>query len=193
MIIVGAGSAGKESSGMLMQDSDEDFVFFDQNYIGDKIWNKYTVITNIEVLEKILKENPYFCVAIGQPRKREKLFNLLIESNAVPKNLISKSANLLSFIPQNGTIIQPGVCISYDVSIGKSCFIHANSVIGHKAEIGDFVNISPLCSIIGPCKIGDYSYIGAGSIVMPNMSLGKNTFITPGSTVNRDIKDCETF
>ncbi len=193
MIIVGAGSAGKETSGILMQDSNEDLVFFDPNCKMNKIWNKFQVISDLKILKKLINSNPHFCVAIGQPRKREKMFNSVLKLGALPKNIISKSAYSLSGIADNGTIIQPGVKISYDVIIGKSCFIHANSVIGHKVFIGDFVNISPLCSIIGPCKIEDYTYIGAGSIIMPNITIGKNCYITPGSTVNRDIKDHETF
>lgn len=193
MIIIGAGSAGKETSGIMMQESNEDIIFFDHNYTGEKIWNRYQVITEIDVLKEIIKINPNFCVAIGQSRKREKMFNLLIELSAIPQNMISKSSSILSSTPQNGTIIQPGVCISYDVSIGKSCFIHANAVIGHKITIGNFVNISPLSSLVGPCQIGDHTYIGAGSVIMPNITIGNNCYITLGSTVNRDIKDYETF
>lgn len=193
MIIVGAGSAGKETSGILMQESNENIVFFDQNYSGEKIWNRFPVITEIDELKPIITSNPDFCVAIGHPRKREKLFNLLLEIGAISKNMVSKKANILSETPVNGTIIHSGVCISYDVTIGTSCFIHANTVIGHKVALGNFVNISPLCSVVGPCKIDDYAYIGAHSLILPNITIGKYSYITPGSIVNRDIKDYETF
>ncbi|MDD2387897.1 MAG: hypothetical protein PHP52_14065 [Bacteroidales bacterium] len=193
MIIVGAGSAGKETSGILMQQTDEEIIFFDQINHENLIWNKFAVYSDFEVIKSFLTNNPEFCVAIGQPRKREKMFDLFLSFRAKPKNIISKNANLLSNIDDNGTIIQPGVCISYDVNIGKSCFIHANSVIGHRVKIGDFTNISPLCSIIGPCEIGNYSYIGAGSIIMPNITIGKKCHITPGSIVNKHLKDYETF
>ncbi|MGC9330824.1 MAG: hypothetical protein ACP5DZ_02980 [Bacteroidales bacterium] len=193
MIIVGAGSAGKETSGILMQQSDEKLIFFDSKYKGGRIWNKFPVINDLEILKSLTKTSPDFCVAIGQPRKREKMYKFMLESGAVSKNIISINAYSLSTFSENGTIIQPGVCISYNVAIGKSCFIHANSVIGHNVKIGDFVNISPLCSIIGPCKIGGYSYVGARSIIMPKISIGNNAYITPGSIVNRNVMDYETF
>lgn len=192
MIIVGAGAAGIESSGLFMKQSEEEIIFYDNKIIESKIWNKFSVINDIETIKQILKINPKFCVAIGNPRRREKMFNLMIKLGAKPTNIIV-SKTILSKVNENATIIQPGVCISFDVKIGKSCLIHNNSSIGHKITIGDFVNISPLCSIIGPCKIGDYSYIGAKSVIMPNINIGKNTYIKPGSVVNRNLKDYETF
>jgi sugar O-acyltransferase (sialic acid O-acetyltransferase NeuD family) len=193
MIIVGAGAAGIETAGFFLNQPDkEEIIFYDKNVIEKKIWNKFLVVNDLETIKQILKNNPKFCVTIGNPRKREKMFNLMIKLGAVPTNIIV-SKTISSEISENATIIQPGVCISFDVIIKNSCFIHANSVIGHKVEIGNFVNISPLCSIIGPCKIGDFSYIGAKSVIMPNINIGKNTYITPGSVVNRDIKDYETF
>ena len=192
MIIVGAGAAGIETSAFFMEISDEEIIFYDNKVIKHKIWNKHKVINDLEILKEILKTNPKFCVAIGNPRKREKMFNFMLDLGAKPKNIVA-SKNILSKIKENATLIQPGSCISFDTNIGKSCLIHANSVIGHEVEIGNFVNISPLCSIIGPCKIGDYSYIGAKNVIMPNINIGKNVYITPGNIINRNIKDYETF
>lgn len=193
MIIAGAGSAGKETSGLLMQQSDEDIIFFDQKYKGDKIWERFIVISDFEALKLIIKTNPSFCVAIGNPRKRKKLFEKISSIGGKPKNIISKNINSISPIAEKSIIIQPGVAISYDVFLGKSCIIHTNSTIGHKVSIGDFVNISPLCSIIGPCKIGNESYIGAHSVIMPGVIIGNNAYIPVGSIVKRDVLDFETF
>lgn len=193
MIIIGAGSAGKETSGILMQDSSEDIVFFDQNYKGDKIWNKFSVICDIEILKDYLISNPDFCIAIGNPRKRRKLFEMLLSIGGNPRNIVSNSVFSICSINETASIIQPGVSISYDVRIGNSCMIHANTTIGHKVNIGDFVNISPLCSVIGPCKIGNESYIGAHSVIMPGISIGHNAFIPVGSVVKRNVLDFETY
>jgi sugar O-acyltransferase (sialic acid O-acetyltransferase NeuD family) len=193
MIIAGAGSAGKETSGILMLQSDEDLIFYDSNHRGEMVWDKFNVYSKLEEIEPYLQKHPDFCVAIGNPRKRKRVYDSFLKIGALPANIISKNANILSNITNNGTIIQPGVCISYDVKVGKSCFIHANSVIGHKVQIGDFVNISPLCSLIGPCTIGSFTYIGARTIVMPNIRIGSYSYISPGSIVNRDIDKYETF
>jgi sugar O-acyltransferase (sialic acid O-acetyltransferase NeuD family) len=193
MIIVGAGSAGKETLGIISHISDEEIFFFDKSPKENLVYGKYPVISIEEKLIEILIKDHKFCVAIGHPRIRKKMFDFMLRIGAEPGNVIAKNSFILSTIYENATIIQPGVCISYDVKIGKSNMIHANSVIGHKVEIGNFVNISPLCSIIGPTKIDDFAYIGAGSIIYPELYIGKYSYITPGSIVKRDIKEYETY
>ncbi|MEA1874016.1 MAG: hypothetical protein U9N51_06260 [Bacteroidota bacterium] len=193
MIIAGAGAAGHEALQILIEQGLSDIVFYDQNSKQSIVANKYIVINDIDTLINRINIKPDFCVAIGHPRIREKMYNILYSLKAKPINVISQNTHLLYSLKQNGIIIQPGVCISADGEIGKSTLIHANSVIGHQVHIGDFVNISPLCSIIGPCKIGNYSYIGAGSIVMPNVEIGNNVYISPGSVVNKNINDFETY
>jgi sugar O-acyltransferase (sialic acid O-acetyltransferase NeuD family) len=192
MIIVGAGSAGKETSGIIKDTLSEEIIFFDENCSGF-VWEKFPIINTYKELESILKINPAFCVAIGNPRLRKKMFEKLISLGGKPKNICAPDTTLLSNINENATIFQPRVSISYDVEVGESCMIHANSVIGHKVSIGYFVNISPLCSIIGPCKIGNETYIGASSVILPGLNIGNNVYITAGSKVERNLNDFETF
>lgn len=195
MILVGCGSAGKETLAMLLEQGKTDNLFFyDENKNAeDFIFNKYMVIKTTEELIKALKVDNRFCVSIGNPRRRRKIFDKLIQLKAKPSNVIWDEKMSISKLQENASIIQPGVYISYDVQIGKSCLIHNNTSIGHKTIIGDFVNIGPLCSLIGPCIIGDETYISAGSIILPNIKIGNNVYINPRSIVNRDLKDFETF
>ncbi len=195
MIIAGAGSAGKEALGIsIAKQEDNGLIFFDENpYSADNIFGKYQIIKTLSELKSRLSLNPEFCVAIGNPRKRKKLFDLMIENGGTPKNLVYPRTATISNFLENGTIIQPNVVFSYDVEFGKSCLFHANSTIGHKVKIGDYVNISPLCAIIGPCQIGNETYIGAGSIILPEIFIGNNVYIKSGSIVDRDLSDFETF
>lgn len=196
MIIAGAGSAGIETAGILMHfgANRNDLVFFDENLeCSPIIYPDFPIIHSWNKIASYIQTNPEFCVSVGNPRLRRKLFQTFIELGGMPKNIIANNVFFLSAIQNSASVMQPGVTISYNVSIGKSCLIHANSVIGHKVVIGDFVNVGPLCSIIGPCQIGDETYIGARTLILPNLSIGHNAYITAGSIVNRNIKDFETF
>ncbi len=195
MIIVGAGSAGKEIMGVYtLGKPPKEIVFYDDNPdCPDLIDNKYKIIKTLEELQNEINSNPEFCIGIGNPRKRKKLYDKLISMGGKPKNICWEPMLSLSSVEDNGSVFQPGVVMSFGVTIGKSCFIHANSSIGHKVKIGDFVNISPLCSVIGPSEIGNESYIGAGSTILPDITIGNNVFVSPGSVVNRNLKDFETF
>lgn len=196
MIIAGAGSAGKETLAvfLLQKRLTEAVVFYDNGAKSpNTINNIYPVLKNEEALKAHIIKDPGFCVAIGQTRLRERLFNQLTALGGTPVNIIAPNAFSISPFSENGTIIQPGAVISYDVTIGKSCIIHANATIGHKVNIGDFVNISPLVSIVGPCTIGPHCFIGTGSVILPRLTIGKHVLIPAGSIVNRNLNDYETF
>ncbi len=195
MIIAGAGSAGIETTGICLLSGCNDIVLYDDSInSNDLILQKYHVIKTEEELKKAIEKNPDFCVAIGHPRTREKVFNRILKMGGNPTNVINyKAVCLMRDIPQAANILHPGVNISYDFEIGKSCMIHANVVIGHKVKMGNFINISPSCSIIGPCEIGDYTYLETGCIVLPHHKIGHNVIIKAGCVVNRDVKDYETF
>lgn len=196
MIIVGAGSAGRETLEIILADgSFSHIVFFDNNQNCDKyVFDKYKIIKTTANLKTEIANDPDFCIAIGNPRKRKKMYNLLIELGGQARNAIyPDKVHSISTLYENGLIIQPGVNISYDVKIGKSCMIHGNSSIGHKVKIGDFINIGPLCVIIGPCIINDETYIGSGSIIHPHITIGHNVFINPGSVVTKNLNDYETY
>lgn len=196
MIIGGAGSAGKEALAVLLLDTkpQPDIVFFDTgSKAPDLIWDKYPVLKSDEAAKAHIAQNPHFCVAIGQSRLRERLYNRLLALGGVPFSIIAPNAFSISPLPSNGTIIQPGAVISYDVTIGASCIIHANATIGHKVTVGDFVNISPLVSVVGPCTIGSHCFIGSGSVILPHLTIGRHVLIPAGSVVKRDLKDYETY
>jgi acetyltransferase-like isoleucine patch superfamily enzyme len=67
-----------------------------------------------------------------------------------------------------------GIKIGKDVQIGPHCTIHTNSTIDGKTGI---------------ITIEDGAKIGAYSMVMPNISIGKNAVIGAYSFVNRNIPD----
>ncbi|HOY31906.1 MAG TPA: acetyltransferase [Bacteroidales bacterium] len=194
MIIAGAGSAGRETLGILVKylNYPGEVVFYDDNKnIPPVINGEYKVIKDEESLKRHVKKDPSFCVAIGNPRLRERVFKKFVQMGAEAVNVISSNVFCLSQIENNGTIIQPGAVLSFDVKIGKSCMIHAHCTIGHKVEIGDFVNTGPLVSIIGPAQIGDFCYIGAGAVILPNIEIGKHVIISAGSIVKRNVQDYE--
>ena len=196
MIIAGAGSAGIETLGIYLSTGKTDVVLFDDksNTNVEFLGQQYKIISTEEDLLCEISRNPEFCVAVGNPRMREKLFERLVALGGEPTNIMNtKFLYSISDLSQNGSIIQPGVNISYGFEMGKSCMIHANSTIGHKVKLGNFINIGPSCAIIGPCEIGDYSYIGAGSVILPHHKIGRNVIVSAGSVVDRDLADYETF
>jgi gamma-carbonic anhydrase len=84
------------------------------------------------------------------------------------------------------------------ISIGEFSNIQDGSVLHITEEksltIGDYVTVGHNCNLHA-CKIGDYSIIGIGSIVLDGAVIGKNCVIAAGSVVppNKKIPDNTLF
>ena len=97
------------------------------------------------------------------------------------------------------------------LEVGSGSYIAANAIIeGYNAKviIGKFVSFGQLSHLMsgsgphasdamlkifpvvkGEVTIGDHSWIGASSIIMPNVSLGKYCVVAANSFVNNSFSD----
>lgn len=92
------------------------------------------------------------------------------------------------------------------VHVGENCYIGTKHIdLGHGflIHIGDNVTISSArilahdastkrflgYSRVGRVSIGDYSFVGAGAIVLPGVSIGERCVVGAGSVVTRDVPD----
>lgn len=78
------------------------------------------------------------------------------------------------------------------IKIGKGTNIQDNSTVHASTGqsptiIGDYVTVGHNCIIHG-CKIGSYSLIGMGAIILDNAEIGENTIIGAGSLVTQGKK-----
>jgi maltose O-acetyltransferase len=102
----------------------------------------------------------------------------------------------LNRLVRKGLIIGKNVMIDYDViidedfpwlvSIGDNCTLgHHVVILAHDSSIGQRLKHN----ILGRVIIDANTFIGAGSIILPNVHIGKNVIIGAGSVVTRDIPD----
>lgn len=92
-----------------------------------------------------------------------------------------------------------GFQISQNTEIGEGFYIghFGPIVINSMAKIGRNCNIAHLVTIgqasrgklKGSPTIGDYVWIGTGSVIVGNIKIGNNVLIAPNSFVNVDIPD----
>lgn len=82
----------------------------------------------------------------------------------------------------SGCIIDPSHCwhieIGDDVQIG-----HGTQIIAHDASTLHYLNHTRIANI----KIGNRVFIGAGSIILPGVSIGDNVIIGVNSVVSKSI------
>lgn len=106
-------------------------------------------------------------------------------------SLFGSEANVLeiggnSYIGMNTTIngFRAKVKIGCNVSIAQSVNIMSDSGPNASEEMQKFFPI-----MIGPVTVGDHSWIGANSVIMPGVSLGKFCVVAANSFVNKSFDD----
>lgn len=126
-------------------------------------------------------------IAIGDNSVRKKIaddlkveFGIAIHPSAVlsPRALI-----------EEGTVVMQNAVVQSSSKIGKHCIINTSASIDHDCLIEDFVHISPNSALCGNVKVGEGTWIGAGSTIIPGVKIGKWSIIGAGSVVTKDIPD----
>lgn len=93
------------------------------------------------------------------------------------------------------------------ISVGKGVFVNRNCLIVSRTKIviGNDVSIGPNVCIYdhnhldsrvtsnGEVRIDDGAWIGAGTIILKGVHIGKNAIIGAGSVVTKDIPDGAVF
>jgi acetyltransferase-like isoleucine patch superfamily enzyme len=124
-----------------------------------------------------------------------------------PINYIIKTINVLrrNFLPCNL------YAKSIGVKMGEGCMLNTKefSSEAYLIEMGDYVRVAKhvrffthggmwsqrkrhpelLLEQFGKIKIGDYSYIGEGCMIMPGVEIGSNCIVGAGSVVTKSIPD----
>lgn len=88
--------------------------------------------------------------------------------------------------------------IGKDVTIGKNCNIQTHVIISNGCKIGNNVFIGPNSTLLNdkfPCSdyitppiVCDGAIIGGGVVILPKITIGKNSVIAAGSVVTRDVR-----
>ena len=122
----------------------------------------------------------------------KKNFLYFIESRKDP-SLSSYYRTLGANIGENCSFIGRNISLSsepYLISIGNNVRVSFDVVfITHDG--GTFVlrREQPNVSLYGKIDVGNNVFIGARSIILPNVKIGNNCIIAAGSVVTRDVKD----
>ena len=131
-------------------------------------------------------------VAYGNNVKKKEIVEFLILNNYKFATIINPNSYISSYVEIGyGSIINQNVTIMPNTKIGNHVIIHSGSVIGHDNIIEDFINIGPGVNTSGYVKIEEGSYIYTGATIIPKIKIGKWSIVGAGSVVIRDVKENE--
>jgi sugar O-acyltransferase (sialic acid O-acetyltransferase NeuD family) len=133
----------------------------------------------------------FFVNGIGSPqsfwRKRE-----IIMKTGVPaerfETIIHPSASVSRFAQLGrGVVVLQHVTITSNVKIGDHVIILPNSVISHDDTIGNYSCIAGGVCISGGVQVGQSCYLGTNASLRGNVRIGDYTLIGMGSVVLNDV------
>jgi len=131
-----------------------------------------------------------FIIAIGNPHGavRLRLHALMLARGLRPVSFADPTALVCqSAIFGEGLQVMPAAIIHNDVRIGQQCIVNTRALVEHDCVLEDGVEIGPGAVLCGRVHIGNRSWIGANTTILPRVRIGSNTVIGAGAVVVTDI------
>jgi len=194
VFVVGAGGHGKVVIDALSSAGDFEIVGViddDQEKIGQQVLGVPVVGSCAQLSSLAAKYRvDGTALAIGNNYIREQLFRRV------------KGAGLAVM-----RVIHPTACISRFAALGEGVVVLARSVINPGSVLGDNVcvntgasidhdnhleyscHVFPNATLAGGVHVGEFSYIGAGAVVIPNRRIGRLAYVGAGAVVINHVSD----
>jgi UDP-N-acetylbacillosamine N-acetyltransferase len=189
LLIIGAGGHGKvaadcaESMGLFDQIAFLDGEFPQLSQVG-----KWAVIGDGKDIDSA--PDTAFFVAVGDNGTRQKLLSALFAKSCEVTTLIHPSAVISRYAHiAEGTLVCANTVINVDTKIGRGCIINTSASVDHDCQLEDYVHLAPGARLAGSIKIGMGSFVGIGSVIIPNRLIGIFCILGAGSTLLDDLAD----
>ena len=86
-----------------------------------------------------------------------------------------------------GTVIMAGATVNPCSSIGRFCILNTNSSLDHDSVMEDFSSLAPGATTGGNCRIGSYSAISIGAVLIHGVHIGEHAVLGAGSTALKNL------
>lgn len=134
----------------------------------------------------------YYVCAVGASKVREKIIKKLKSLNPNIKfgTVIDPSVEKSELVSiGEGTIICAHSIITVNTEIGSHVIINLDCTVGHDSVIHDFVTMYPSVNVSGITEIGKCSELGTGMQIIQGKRVGDYSIVGAGAVVVKDIPD----
>ena len=171
-------------------DKELDFVGFldnDKSKWGQKIFS-YPVFGGMSAVPELRDKGCFFCNLITHDAiSRYETTLELVKQGARLTNLIHPSVDLELVNMGIGNYIQENVVLQANVSLGDNSSIHFGTLVSHETKIGNSSFIAPGCNLSGAVSVGDGVTIGICVSIIPRIKIGKWSVIGAGAVIIKDV------
>jgi sugar O-acyltransferase (sialic acid O-acetyltransferase NeuD family) len=192
IIVIGAGGHGQVVADVLQRMRDAGAESIVAGYLDDDPALMGSALLGVPVLGPVRDlssvSHDAVIVAVGRNQTRMRLAEDLKRSGerfAVARHPSAVIAPDVVIGP--GSMICAGVIVNPGTTIGAHAILNTGSTIDHHNGIGDYAHIGPGAHLGGNVRIGMGTLIGIGSTVLPQRQVGEWSVIGAGSVVIKDV------
>jgi sugar O-acyltransferase (sialic acid O-acetyltransferase NeuD family) len=192
LIIVNAGKFGREVFSWAQQAIKAGTPWVVKGFLDDRsdllreFHHGAPILSSAESYEP--EADDIFLCAIGEPAVKHRYCTLLEAMGARFATLIHPTALVGHNVRVGeGSILCPFTQLSCDIQLGKHVTLGTFSGAGHDTRIGDWCQISGHCGINGNAVLEDGVFLGSHACILPRARVGAWSYVGAGSVVLRGV------
>lgn len=194
LIIFGAGGFGREVAWAVERINQAsptwDLLGFmdDDDGIQGKQINGYPVLGKTEAVKDY--PDAWFVCAVASSRVREKIVRNMKTANQDIRfgTVIDPGVERSDLVRiGEGTIICVHTILTVNISIGAHVIIDYDCTVGHDAVLEDYVTLYPSVNVSGTTHIGHAVELGTGLQIIQGKTVGDYSIVGAGSVIVKDI------
>jgi UDP-perosamine 4-acetyltransferase len=129
-------------------------------------------------------------VAIGANRARQRVTAEIEALGFRIVNAVSPDARLAPSVALGaGVAVMAGAVVNAYTNLGNGVILNTGATVDHDCVLEPFVHIAPGCHLAGTVVAAEGAFVGVGSSVVPGCRLGRWSQLGAGSVVIGDIGD----
>lgn len=194
IVIFGAGGFGREVAQLIEEINMDKKSWNLLGYIDETTGkqgttiNKNIVLGGVDWLKENMKYDLWTVCAVADPRGKYRIIKRLENYNVRFANLIHPGVKLSKSVELGlGNIICWNTFLSVNTKIGNHIALNPGCGIGHDTEIRDYSSLYWDVTLAGNVCINEGCEIGSKAVVIPRNVVGEWSVIGAGSVVVNDI------
>lgn len=187
LMVIGAGGHGRVVADVAARSGKfQQIVFLDDAQPNQEL--PYPYLGKCDMAENYLDQYE-MVVAIGNGEVRQKIMRVLADKGACFATIVAPDAIVASDVQIGaGTVVFSGVVINTGASIGQGVIVNTASSIDHDCMVGDFCHIAVGARLCGTVRLAPQVWVGAGAVVINNLSVDTSCVIGAGAVVVKNIE-----
>jgi sugar O-acyltransferase (sialic acid O-acetyltransferase NeuD family) len=194
ILIWGAGGHGKVTADAVLASGEYDIVGFIDDDLQKTGWQLLglPVLDFAGGLAELVQRVDFDAVnvAIGDNYTRYEKYQMLRRFGLEPASVIHPRAHISRFVEVGqGVVVLAHATITPGTVIEDFSCVNTAASVDHDNHLGTACHVMPKATLTGTVEVGDFAYVGAGSVVKQNLAIGKYSYIGAGAVVVKDVAE----